>query len=258
MRTARLLTLATIAAACLAAAPTTAPSSSAGGLDDTFDDGKPAELKGRPVWTVRGGDPKSIAAERDGTLILTCDGPAEYVNRHLVAAPRPELNFAARGPVTLTFEGLAFGGTAPATSQVMRLSLVTGGPANATEYLSTGGVGLAVHGTGRVRLGYKVDTPDRDPDGGHILFDKSFDRPPESADVRLDATGYELTLRFADARAPVTHKAKWADMGPGLTAAALGGDAGPSLVLLGQRSKAPAETVATVTLGRVAAVPAKK
>ncbi|HEV7300350.1 MAG TPA: hypothetical protein VGN72_13365 [Tepidisphaeraceae bacterium] len=200
-------------------------------------------------WTVRAPQ-GAFATKSDGVLKLESAGPAQWANLHLISALRPDFNFFAR-PLTFSLEDLAVTASegVPPERATMRFSVT---PAVTQEWLGDTGVSLSLNAARRLRLGYKVATPQKDPDSANMLVEHTFAGDVTGIDVTLDADGYALAVRHKDERGepaatPFTTSGKWTDKGPGLTKDSWGGD-GSAVMLLAQRGQIdpPADTNAAV------------
>ncbi len=244
------------AAACLLAAgvlPAADPADPKPVFVDSFDDAAVAEAgDAKDFWTASG---RGTAEQVDGKLVLTTTG-AEYANQHLFGPVLPELNFLVR-PLTFRVDGIALGGTAaPPERQVFRFTLA---PVAETEYRTLDALGLDLRGDGMLRLGYKLDTAEKDPAGANVLVQKKFDGPVTGFDLTLRPDGYTLLVRHVAAdqsAATETFAGKYADAGPGLSVATwgdhAGGRTGSAIVLLAQRAPTGDDAhTATVTLDEV-------
>ena len=210
-------------------------------------------------WTVRGAN-GTFATKESGALKLQSAGPAEWANLHLISAVKPEFNFLDR-PLTFSLDEVAITASegVPPDKATMRFSVT---PAVTQEWVGDTGVSVSVNAARRVRLGYKVATPQKDPDSANLLVEQTLPGDVTGIDLTLDADGYALVARHKDEQGqpsvqPFTANGKWSDKGPGLTKESWGGG-GAAVMFLAQRGKIDPPTdahAATVTLASFKVTP---
>lgn len=219
-------------------------------LDDPFDNAVAADNADQiGFWTLKSG-PAEAFTEAEGRLTVEATGK-EYANRHLLSPLMPALDFT-RHPLVLEVAGLEIGGTdgSGQTTQIFRVSLL---PTSDTEYRVATGLSISMTRDGRVRLGYKIDTPDKDPDSVNTLIDRTFSAVPTGFLLRLDPEGYALTLRMPEShdRPEIQMQGRFVDRGPGFSEEAWPADTGATLVLQAQKARGSNDDATLVTLDRV-------
>ena len=214
--------------------PTASPTSVL--FEDDFDDAAVASTAAvADAWNVRNREGGSIESV-DGHLKIIAGG-ADWANFHLMTPVRPAFDIFSY-PLTIALEGIKItANDLPAELATLRLTL---SPDAKPEYASPTGISVSVNGANRVRLGYKVDVANKDPDSANNLVYKDLPGAVSGLRVTFSAEAYDLRVSHLDASGNPTmtpFTGRWASKGPGLTKEAWGGSGGGSLILLGQRAK---------------------
>jgi hypothetical protein len=202
------------------------------------------------LWKAEKWGHGSDVKRRGGKLVLFGTGD-RYGGAAVISRRGGGFDFFA-SPVTVTAAGITFQGkgTSP-DRRVLRLAFCS---EQRTGYWARDAVNLSVSGDRRVRLGYKLDQPPRDPEAVFPLLDTH---------VPGDVTGFTLTLDGRGYRLAVVHKGplgkdvvtpyegKFANKGPGLKREAWGaaGNGHSCLSLSAQQLRGEAGQSVTVEVG---------
>lgn len=252
MRIHHFVLLGVVLSCYLAAAPSFAEETLL--LDEGFDDTRPlVNSSADPYWRTHGRVGETVQ-EHDGRLMLRASG-ADYANTHLYSPPQPDFNFLRR-PVSLIVHGLSITGEGGLPmNQSTRFSFVSEAT---TEYYARSSVTLYLAADGTVRLGYKVNAPNRDPSNSHILYQKKLSAVPSNFTLQLDGAGYKLSMLLSEpsgGERQIVAEGRFAEKGPGLSMKEWGADTA-SLVLMAQKAKGQSSDSATVRIDHISVLSA--